>query len=219
VDPPVDDFSPPWARPDLLVVLVPDLLVVLVPDFMPVLVLDLLLELTPVLVLLRERTEVSPREMVVRERTDSLTPTPTRWPCRITTLAPPWQPWVQRCSHGCQCRYDRQWTSAVLSMASVATRTPAGEVEVMAMAPDEPTKPARPAAAAKMKTLRMRFLQRFLKTLPTINAVRGFDVPCRRRTKIRSAGIVNAAGGMNRCSCRDPDSARPDPITPFPEIV
>ena len=35
-------------------------------------------------------------------------------------------------------------------MASVATRTPAGEVEVMALAPDVPSTATKPAAAAKM---------------------------------------------------------------------
>src|SRR6266700_2162712 len=132
-------FWAPDVPPDLVVVLAP----VLVPD----------------LVLVEPRTEVSPR-VVVPERTVVRVDTPswtrTRWPRRMTTSAstptPPWLPCVQRCSHRCQCRYDRQCTSAEVSIASVATRTPAGEVDVMALAPGVPRKPtATPATAAKMK--------------------------------------------------------------------
>src|SRR5207248_9283954 len=57
--------------------------VVLVPD---------LLDVSPVVVLLEPRTEVSPR-VVVREwielRSRSSTPTPRRWPRSISTLTPP----------------------------------------------------------------------------------------------------------------------------------
>jgi len=81
LEPPLDDFSPPCPPLVLPPVLVPDLLVVLAPD------------LVSVLVLVEPRTDVSPR-VVVRERIEPRSSTPTRWPRRISTLTPPpRQPW------------------------------------------------------------------------------------------------------------------------------
>lgn len=86
VELPPDDFSPTCA-PSVLTL---DLLVVLAPDLT-----DVLPVVLPVVVLLEPRTDVSPRVVVpewTELRSRSSTPTPTRWPLRISTLAPPPQP-------------------------------------------------------------------------------------------------------------------------------
>src|SRR5438067_558271 len=156
-EPPLEDFSPVCPRP-LVPPELPELLLVLVPVLpdvlVPVLALDLVLvpvlvlDLVPTLVLVEPRTVVSPRERTeVRLPSRSSTPTPTRRPCRISTLPLSLQ------------RHNR--TRSVVSRASVAVRAPAGEVLVMALTPTVPNRlTARPAAVAKMKA-RMHFLHRF----------------------------------------------------------
>src|ERR1700694_5678892 len=89
-------------------------------------------------------------------------------------------------------------------MASVATRTPAGEVLVMALAPDGPRKPtATPATAAKTNEDARMLSSRGSSTNPPAPSTRCAAAMflARVRPSWSAAEIVKTDRGMNDCSC------------------